>query len=83
METIILTLASTGFSLIVTRSYLLERVRLLFKNEFLATLFSCPQCFGFWSGIIFSFFSFSWFNLLTIPFISSLFGYLISLYENK
>ena len=77
METIVLSIAAAGMALIITRSYLFEGLRMVWKKEWLATLFSCPQCMGFWSGIVLSLVSFSWFNLFTVPFISSLIGYLI------
>ena len=83
MVTIILSLSSVGMALIITRSFLFEHIRDLMAEvgEYAGTLFSCPQCMGFWCGVLLSFVSFSWFNLLTVPFISSLIGYLISLID--
>jgi len=84
METILLILAALGLDLIVTRSELLSFLRELFPNsEKLTTLLSCPQCFGFWSGLLFVIASPSLINLITLPFIVSGIGYIITLIENK
>lgn len=51
--TIFTILASLGLSLIVTKSFLFEPIRLLFlEKEFIFTLLNCPQCFSFWSGLL-------------------------------
>lgn len=84
METILLILAAAGFDLIITRSEILSFLREAFPNsEKLTTLFSCPQCFGFWSGLIFGIASLSFVNAVTFPFIVSGIGYIITLIENK
>ena len=50
---IILLLSSVGLTFIVTRSSLFDAFRASFMfSEKLSTLFSCPQCFGFWANFI-------------------------------
>lgn len=82
MDTILISIAASGLAMIITRSWIFERVRMFWKSEFMSTLFSCPQCMGFWTGLIMSI-PFGWHNIILAPFISSLIGYLISLYEEK
>lgn len=81
METIILALGAAGMALIITRSKLFEAVRMIWRTEMMATLFSCPQCMGFWCGVALSLTFFSWLNLLTVPFIASGIGYIITMNE--
>ena len=47
-------LAGIGLSFIITRSTIFEsfREKIACKSEFFGNLVSCPQCFGFWSGIL-------------------------------
>lgn len=53
--TIILTIfASIGATLIVTKSWIFERIRENRKTEFASILFHCPQCMGFWCGFVFA-----------------------------
>ena len=54
METIIYILASIGLTFIITRSYIFQNIRekIAINSEILGTLFSCPQCMGFWSGLL-------------------------------
>lgn len=47
-------LAAVGATLIVTKSWLFEKVRENRKTEFASILFHCPQCFGFWCAFVFS-----------------------------
>lgn len=57
MATILLLLASVGFTFIITRSFLFEELRQAFlESEMATTLLSCPQCMGFWVNLFFSLF---------------------------
>jgi len=44
-------LASVGLTLIVTKSFLFDRIRIKAKelNSYTGKLLSCPMCFGFWA----------------------------------
>lgn len=77
METLLLSFAAAGLALIVTRSLIFERVRFSFKKEFLATLFSCPQCFGFWAGVLVACIFPCTLNFVVIPFVSSFICYVV------
>lgn len=46
-------LAAVGFGLIITKSFLFERLRFrLIDNEALFVLINCPQCMSFWCGLL-------------------------------
>ena len=46
-------LAAVGLSLIITKSFLFERLRFrLIYNEALFVLVNCPQCMSFWFGLL-------------------------------
>jgi hypothetical protein len=46
-------LAAVGLALIVTKSFLCERLRFrLIDNEALFVLVNCPQCMSFWCGLL-------------------------------
>lgn len=51
--TIFTILSSLGMSLIITKSYIFEPIRLKFiGKEFIFTLLNCPQCMSFWTGLL-------------------------------
>lgn len=54
MEQIIYILAGIGLSFIITRSFIFQNIRekISVNSEIFGTLFSCPQCMGFWSGLL-------------------------------
>lgn len=57
MDLVIFLLLNIGFTLIITKSSIFEPLRNFFDRispNFFGILFSCPQCFGFWSPIILS-----------------------------
>ena len=62
MSNLVFLLVSLGLTFIVTKSTIFEPFRNLFKRNsdegqsFLFVLFSCAQCFGFWSGVFLNFF---------------------------
>ena len=46
-------LAAVGLALIVTKSFLFERLRFkLIDDEALFVLVNCPQCMSFWCGLL-------------------------------
>lgn len=46
-------LAAVGSALIITKSFIFERLRFkLINNEALFVLFNCPQCMSFWCGLL-------------------------------
>ena len=46
-------LAAVGLSLIITKSFLFERLRFrLINYEALFVLVNCPQCMSFWFGLL-------------------------------
>ena len=46
-------IAAVGLALIVTKSFLFERLRFkLIDNEALFILVNCPQCMSFWCGLL-------------------------------
>ena len=46
-------LAAVGIALIITKSFLFERLRFkLINNEQLFVLVNCPQCMSFWCGLL-------------------------------
>lgn len=46
-------LASVGMALIITKSFICERLRFrLIDNEALFVLVNCPQCMSFWCGLL-------------------------------
>lgn len=68
-------LSAIGATFIVTRSTLFQDFRELFmEHEFFLTLFSCPQCLGFWVGTIFAFLTMPLVTLVPYGFILYAFG---------
>lgn len=66
-------LAAVGLTIIITKSFLFEKVRELPKNEFAYTLIHCPQCMGFWCGLLFAVILTPTFEMIvTMPFVTSL-----------
>ncbi|MCJ7816410.1 MAG: hypothetical protein MUP55_01005 [Candidatus Aenigmarchaeota archaeon] len=57
----LLLLASIGLTFIITQSYILMKFRDSITNSTLRTFISCPQCVGFWVGLILTF-SIEWWN---------------------
>ena len=46
-------LAAVGLALIITKSFLFERLRFkMIDNEALFVLVNCPQCMSFWCGLL-------------------------------
>lgn len=46
-------IAAVGLALIVTKSFLFERLRFkLIDDEALFVLVNCPQCMSFWCGLL-------------------------------
>lgn len=66
IELILFLLISFSFCYLVVTSYIVAPVRnyFLVKYPYIGKLLSCIQCFGFWSGFIFS--SLSYFELISI-----------------
>lgn len=53
---IFIVLSALGASLIITKSFLFEKIRFAFiSKEYLFTLVNCPQCMSFWTGLVFAF----------------------------
>lgn len=86
-----LVLAALGLDLIITRSFIMQIFRdipFIEENEYMHTLFNCPMCFGFWTGLLFGIIGYfvgyiTVFELFLIPFIVSGIGYIITIYESK
>ena len=46
-------LAAVGMALIITKSYIFEKLRFkLIDNEALFIFVNCPQCMSFWCGLL-------------------------------
>ena len=76
MEVLLTILAALGATIIITRSWLFEKIRDFFsKWAFTGVLFSCMVCMGWWMGLIFGLIIFhSWPLSFLIPFVVSLMG---------
>lgn len=72
-------LAALGATIIITRSWLFEKIRdFASKWEFTGVLFSCMVCMGWWMGLIFGLIVFhSWPLSFLIPFVVSLMGWIL------
>lgn len=82
---IILTiLASLGSTIIITRSWLFESVRNYPNHsQFTGILFHCPQCMGFWNGLLYAIlFGLGWKLTICIALVTSFAGYLFALIED-
>jgi hypothetical protein len=66
MDLILFLLVSFSFCYLVVTSYIVAPVRnyFLVKYPYIGKLLSCIQCFGFWSGFLFSLLSY--FGLISI-----------------
>ena len=84
MEILLTILAALGATIIITRSWLFEKVRDFFsKWEFTGVLFSCMVCMGWWMGLIFSLIIFhSWPLSFLIPFVVSLMGWILEYFQH-
>jgi len=54
LDFIIFLLSTFGLTMIVTNSFIFKGFRnyMCSKNKFIGKLFTCTQCFGFWSALI-------------------------------
>ena len=81
---ILIILAALGSTIIITRSWLFESVREYFNRwQFTGILFHCPQCMGFWNGLLYAvLFSAEWELIICIALVTSLTGYLFTMLED-
>lgn len=79
MEIILTILAALGCTIIITSSWLFEKVRDYFsKWEFTGVLINCMVCTGWWMGLIFGLIVFhSWPISFLIPFVTSFCGWIL------
>lgn len=79
MEVLLTILAAMGATIIITRSWLFEKIRDFFsKWTFTGVLFSCMVCMGWWMGLIFGLIIFhSWPLSFLTPFVVSLIGWIL------
>jgi len=68
MDLLLLLTISFSFCYLVVTSYIVAPIRnyFLVKSPYIGKLLSCIQCFGFWSGFLFSLASY--YNLLSIKY---------------
>ena len=84
MEVLLTILAALGSTIIITRSWIFEKIRETFCwFEITGILFSCPTCMGFWNGLFYALlFGFTWKEIICAALITSLAGYLFTMVED-